>query len=83
MARVGFVDIVEKQFKWPIGTWAKDKHFKELGYWYWFNLDVGLEGLLMALSTRGLGWSREEVLLLCSRARPQLRNPRIHAYMPM
>ncbi len=29
----GFVDVVEKQMVWPIGTWAKDERMMELGRW--------------------------------------------------
>lgn len=83
MKKVGFVDIVEKPLKWPLGIWPKDKHFKEVGYWYYMNLEVGLEGLLMALLTRGLGWTKEEVMVFCAKVRPELKNPKIHAYLPM
>ncbi|KAL2112294.1 hypothetical protein VUR80DRAFT_7981 [Thermomyces stellatus] len=83
MKKVGFVDIVEKPLKWPLGIWPKDKHFKEVGYWYYMNLEVGLEGLLMALLTRGLGWTKEEVMVFCAKVRPELKNPKIHAYLPI
>lgn len=83
MEKVGFVDVVERRFKWPIGVWPKEKYFKDLGYWYYRNLDIGLEGLLMALLTRGMGWTKEEVLVYCARVRPVLRDPTIHAYLPM
>ena len=83
MRKVGFADVVERQFKWPIGPWAKDKHFKEIGHWCKASLDVGLEGLFMALLTRGLGWSKEEVLVFCGLVRQDLKDPRIHAYLPL
>ena len=81
MRKVGFVDIVEQQFKWPLGPWPKDKHFKDIGYWYYANLNHGLEGLLMALLTRGLGMSKEEVHVFCASMRQEMRNPRVHAYV--
>ncbi|KAM0425851.1 hypothetical protein ACHAPT_008789 [Fusarium lateritium] len=79
----GFVDVVERRYKWPLNQWPKDKYFKELGAWNFENLNNGIEGLLLALLTRFLGWSSEEVLIFCSAARKQLRDPRIHAYIPM
>jgi len=82
MAKAGFVDIVETKVKWPINTWPRDKHYKELGAWYVANLDEGLEGLTLALFTRGLGWTPEETLLFCSRARKDLKDTKIHAYLP-
>ena len=83
MRKVGFEHSVERQFKWPIGPWAKDKDYKELGYWCKVGLDIGLEGLLMAILTRGLGWSKEEVYVFCTLIRQEMNNPRIHAYIPM
>ncbi|MBE3049735.1 hypothetical protein IMZ48_46015 [Candidatus Bathyarchaeota archaeon] len=83
MRKVGFEYGVERQLKWPIGPWAKDKHFKDVGHWCREILDIGLEGLLMALLTRGLGWSKEEVLVLCTLVRNEMKDPRIHAYVPM
>lgn len=83
MVKAGFVDVVERRLKWPIGIWPKDPYFKELGYWYYTNMTTGLEGLLMALLTRGLGWTKEQVLVFCAQVRPALRDPRIHAYLPM
>lgn len=83
MIKAGFVEIVERQFKWPVGTWPKDKYYKEIGYWCHTNLDFGLEGLTMALLTRGLGWTKEEVLVFCADVRRGLKDPRVHAYIPM
>lgn len=83
LAKAGFIDIVERQFKWPIGIWPKDKYYKELGYWAYTNIEFGMEGLFMALFTRGLGWTKEEVLIFCAQARAGLRDTSVHAYIPM
>lgn len=83
MRKAGFVDVVERQFKWPIGTWPKDRHYKEIGYWSHANLNFGLEGLMMALLTRGLGWTKEEVMVFCTDVRRGLKDPQVHAYIPM
>lgn len=83
MEKAGFVDIVEKKIKWPIGTWPKDKFYKELGHWNSQNLEVGLEGLVLALCTRALGWSREQTLLFCSQVRQEIKSHRVHGYMPV
>ena len=42
ITKVGFVDVVEKKFKVPVGTWPSDPKMKELGQW---NLLFCLEGL--------------------------------------
>ncbi|KAK7424169.1 hypothetical protein QQZ08_008775 [Neonectria magnoliae] len=43
----------------------------------------GLEGLCLRLFTQQLNWTREQVLEFCSRARQQLKDRNIHAYLPM
>lgn len=79
----GFVDVVIKRFKWPSNMWPRDKKFKEMGRWNFANIDPGLEGLTLALFTRGLGISREETLAFCEGARREIRDVKIHAYWPM
>ncbi len=83
MEKAGFVDVVEKKFKWPIGTWPRDKHYKELGQWMWANVDSGLEGLTVALATRVLGWTLEYTIAFCAEVKKSFRDPKIHAYLPM
>ncbi|KAJ4162950.1 hypothetical protein NW754_014371 [Fusarium falciforme] len=83
MQKVGFVDIVERHYKWPLSAWPKDPHYKELGAWTFANLDGGLEGLTLALFTRALKWSKEETMVFCAEVRKQLRDLRIHAYLPV
>lgn len=83
MKKAGFVDVVHRQYKWPTNAWPKDKHYKEIGAWSFENLNSGLEGLLLALFTRHLGWSVEEVTVYCAQARKQLRDPKVHAYIPI
>ena len=81
--KAGFTDVVERRFKWPLNTWPKDPHFKEIGAWSFENLNGGLEGLLLGLFTRFLGWSADEVMVFCVAVRKQLRDRQIHAYIPM
>jgi hypothetical protein len=83
MADAGFVDIVEKRYKWPTNRWPRDPKYKELGQWSLTALDGGLEGLCMAVFTRALGWSQEDTLAFCAQVRKDLRNPKIHAYWVM
>ncbi|KAM5385175.1 hypothetical protein ACJZ2D_001136 [Fusarium nematophilum] len=80
MAEVGFTDIVETKYKWPINRWPKDKKYKELGAWNNENASQVLESATLAPFTRGLGWSAEEVTLFLVEVRKDLNNPEIHAY---
>lgn len=79
----GFVDIVERHFQWPINTWARGEHMKILGTYFQEDLNKALDGLGMAVLTRGGGMSKEEVLVMAAEVRKDLVNKSIHAYMPM
>ncbi|KAI9707946.1 MAG: hypothetical protein M1820_004365 [Bogoriella megaspora] len=50
----GFVDVVERRFKWPVGPWSSDPKLKELGRWNLLNWETGMEGWALALYTRQL-----------------------------
>lgn len=55
ITEAGFVDVVEKRYKWPIGPWSSDPRLKEIGRWNLLNWDEGMEGWAMAPYTRVLG----------------------------
>ncbi|KAF6829245.1 methyltransferase domain-containing protein [Colletotrichum musicola] len=77
---IGFEDVHIQRFKWPTNSWPKDPKYKELGMWNYENLAPNWEGLLMAGLTRGLDWSKEEVLILAMNARKDFGNRSIHGY---
>ena len=83
MRDAGFVDVQERQYKWPINTWPKAKQYKTLGSWVLQNFLNGVHAASMAVLSRGLGMSREEVEMLLVDVRNDLGNRGIHAYMPM
>ncbi|KAF5024508.1 hypothetical protein F66182_3448 [Fusarium sp. NRRL 66182] len=80
MTETGFIQMKEQQFKWPVNRWPREKRYKELGEWSNLNTQDLLEGLSMALFTRCLGWTPEEVRVFLIDVRKDLNNPRIHAY---
>lgn len=79
----GFVDVEETHFQWASNTWPKGERQKTLGRYWQEDLLRGLEGLSMAVLTRGGGMTMEEVLELTARVRKDLLNKSIHGYMPM
>ncbi|TKW58692.1 hypothetical protein CTA1_9290 [Colletotrichum tanaceti] len=79
----GFVDVRETIYKWPTNTWPRDKTMKDIGGWGLANLDSFLESAALGTLTNIKGWSREEVLVLCSLARKEMRDPRIHVWWPV
>ncbi|EPE32627.1 S-adenosyl-L-methionine-dependent methyltransferase [Glarea lozoyensis ATCC 20868] len=83
MEEAGFVDVVETHFQWPTSTWAKGERVKLLGRYWQEDLNRGLEAISMAALTRAGGMSKEEVLELTGRARRDVFDKNIHAYMPV
>lgn len=58
---VGFVDVQRCDFAWPANNWPTNKFMRELGVRTTMSCTAGMEVLCLALLTRGLGWSKEEV----------------------
>ncbi|KAH7066162.1 S-adenosyl-L-methionine-dependent methyltransferase [Paraphoma chrysanthemicola] len=80
MEEAGFVDVVEEKFIWPIGAWPKDPHLKDLGRWGERNWADGIEGWVMALYTRLLGWTYAEVQAFIRDIRDVIKNRKNHFY---
>ncbi len=80
---VGFVDIVEKHFQWPVNTWPKGARMKTLGRYLQEDMLRGLEAWSMAPLTRGGGLTKEQVMELSAEARKDIVNKKIHAYLHM
>ncbi|KAL0778617.1 hypothetical protein CaCOL14_004875 [Colletotrichum acutatum] len=83
LKEAGFVDVTMVPFKWPVGPWAKDPHYKELGEWALENSSQGLEAWTMAALTRALDWSNAEVQALLAQVRKDLKDRSIHHYTPI
>ena len=54
-----------------------------LGMWTYEDLGKGASGLSMALFTRALGWTRQEVEIFSAKVRNDMKNRDIHGYWPM
>ena len=58
LAEAGFVDIVERRFKLPLGPWSSNPRYQNLGRFYEMFWRTGLQGWLIgATMTRDLGWT--------------------------
>jgi hypothetical protein len=66
MEEVGFINVVEKKYKLPIGRWPADPRMKELGIWYRAYFEDGMEGYAMALLTRVLNVRSYHISVLIS-----------------
>ncbi|CAD6573919.1 MAG: hypothetical protein ASARMPRED_006361 [Alectoria sarmentosa] len=76
----GFKDVAAERHVWPVGTWPADKHLKEVGAWNYLQIMEGLEAFTYALFTRVLGYSQQEVDVVCAKIRKEMRNSKMHAY---
>ncbi|KAF2000018.1 S-adenosyl-L-methionine-dependent methyltransferase [Amniculicola lignicola CBS 123094] len=76
----GFVDVVEKWYKVPVGGWSSDPHMKELGRWNLLHCNQGAEGWGLYLLTHIMGWKPEEAQVFIAKFRTGLRDRSIHAY---
>lgn len=76
----GFGEVEEKTFYWPIGSWSKDERLKNIGLWNRRNWEDGAEGWLMAMYTRGLGWTKEQVLQYVAELKRACRDKSLRVY---
>ena len=83
MREAGFVDVTEEHYQWPTNTWPKGKYHKTLGAWFHEDLMDGLNAMSMAVQTRGLGMTVEEVEIVCMEMREAIKDRSIHAYFPV
>ena len=81
MEDAGFVDVQEAIYKVPIGPWAKGKKFKELGNYSLVQLLNSVEPFSLALFSRVLGYTIDEIKIICARVKNDLVNPKLHSYM--
>lgn len=79
-ASVGFVDIHEKIFKIPCGTWPKDERLKELGRGWQLNVQSGLSGFTFANFYRAFGVKEDAIEVYLVDVRKDIANSKIHAY---
>ncbi|KAL3475701.1 S-adenosyl-L-methionine-dependent methyltransferase [Aspergillus californicus] len=80
MAEAGFKNVQEEIYKVPFSPWAKDPKLKELGRYHQVNMLEALEAYSLALMTRFLGWTVEDVQILLMGVRKELQDRTLHIY---
>ena len=80
LRQAGFVNIEEKSFKVPIGTWPKNKTLRLIGLYLRTVLIEGLQAISLGPLTRGLKWTKEEVEVLLVDVRKCLMDSSQHTY---
>ncbi|KAF9875581.1 hypothetical protein CkaCkLH20_06962 [Colletotrichum karsti] len=76
----GFKNIHHRVHKWPIGPWAKDPYFKDIGMCNLVQLLEGLEAFTLRVFCGVLKWPEEKVLVLLAKVRAELKAGTFHAY---
>lgn len=72
MRAAGFVDIVVKDYKCPVGGWPLDPKLKEVGQFTMLTLQTDIEGYILYTWNAVLGWSPEEIQVYIAHLRRQL-----------
>ncbi|KAH7271390.1 hypothetical protein FSOLCH5_004263 [Fusarium solani] len=83
MREAGFVNVTERVFHVPLGTWPKNKVLKTVGLYWRTILTDGLQAIALGPLTRGLGWDRENVEVLLINVRRAYNDNSALLYMPM
>jgi hypothetical protein len=55
MEDAGFINVVEKKYKMPVGPWSSDPRMKEIGRWNLMHCFTGAEGWALRLLTMVMG----------------------------
>ncbi|KIX06533.1 uncharacterized protein Z518_04509 [Rhinocladiella mackenziei CBS 650.93] len=82
MREVGFVDVVVRPFKIPIGRWPSDPRLKEAGLFQLYAMLEGVEALTLAVFTRCLGWEPERVQVFLADVRKEFKATKRYTYWP-
>ncbi|KAM5346559.1 hypothetical protein ACJ41O_009564 [Fusarium nematophilum] len=83
MREAGFINVTERVFHVPLGTWPRNKVLKTVGLYWRTILTDGLQAIALGPLTRGLGWEREQVELLLMNVRRAYSDNSALLYMPM
>ncbi|KAL4955915.1 S-adenosyl-L-methionine-dependent methyltransferase [Aspergillus filifer] len=80
MIDAGFRNVREEIYKVPFSPWAKEQRLKDLGRYHQANMLEALEAYSLALMTRFLGWSVEDVQVLLKGVQKELTDRTLHIY---
>ena len=81
MMEAGFVDVVEKRYSWPCGTWAKGEKMKKLGLYGMEDLRQAVPPICLKLFVKVLGWDVDRVREFIDEVVPLLGAKKVHLYV--
>lgn len=80
---VGFEDVVEMHSYWPMNPWTKGKKMKAIGALSMKNALEGINSISMAIMTRVLKKSPDEVEAGVEEVKRDIKDSSIHSYWPV
>lgn len=83
MRDAGFVNVHERVFHVPLGTWPRHPDLKRVGEYWRHVLLEGLQAIALGPLTRGCGWTREQVEVFLVEVRRAYFDNSCLMYMPM
>jgi hypothetical protein len=83
LERLGFEDIREQPLQWPIGPWPKGEREKIVGRIMIDNVKQFYRPSAMALYTKRLGWTTEQVEAFLPSVESDLNDRSKHYYVQM
>lgn len=77
----GFVNVQERVFKIPVGSWAKHPTMKTVGMYSRSVVGDALQAVSMGPFSRGLHWTAQEVESYLVEVRKSLADTSVHSYL--
>ncbi|KAJ5631616.1 uncharacterized protein N7484_011716 [Penicillium longicatenatum] len=81
MVGAGFEDVHQSVYFLPYSPWPKDPYLKEIGKYQLIQAQQGVESYSMRLFTDVLGWGEDVSRIFQAKAKQQLRDKHMHAYV--
>ncbi|OTB01057.1 hypothetical protein M426DRAFT_26042 [Hypoxylon sp. CI-4A] len=82
LREAGFVNVQQKTWQVPLGTWPKDARQAKVGMYCRNMIYDGLHGFSIKPFTHGLGWTPEEVEVYLVDIRKAILHSSAHIYLP-
>lgn len=76
MEEIGFEDVAERTFYWPMGTWAEGEYFKRVGHFVQVNHYDGIEGIGLKVM-EAAGWEVDEIRGFLAEVKREIREGKL------
>jgi ubiquinone/menaquinone biosynthesis C-methylase UbiE len=80
MEKAGFTNVVQRNYKVPIGAWSSDPKLKEVGRWSLLFCLSGMESWAMYMLTAVLEWKLDDVKVYLAQVKAAFLDRKNHGY---